>query len=187
MTARVIGSPDCPLELCRNCRSTAECRSPALRVYSRVEVVDDVVGVAGEAVQGVHVGTFGPGQQAGGQVVGPAVFRVQPASVLVPRPAGRPRCSRRLPVPCARGVLLGRRALPLRCSHAAPVMRAAASFPEINTIGTPTPGCVFEPQKTRFSIRRSRVGKRNGPDWPNECAAANGAPAASPWLASRPG
>ncbi len=48
-----------------------------------IEVVHDVVGPAGEAVQGVHGGAAFERQQAGGQEVGLAVTRVEPSATGV--------------------------------------------------------------------------------------------------------
>ena len=54
-----------------------------------VEVVDELVGVAGEAVEGVHVRPLGRGEQQRGQVVGAAVGGVEAAARLVGRPQRR--------------------------------------------------------------------------------------------------
>ena len=62
----------------------------------------------------------------------------------------------------------------------APVIRPAASLPEISTIGTPTPGWVPEPTKTTLDSVGCRLRGRNGPVWKKVCAAANGVPAAMP-------
>ena len=43
------------------------------------------------------------------------------------------------------------------------MIRAAASFPEISTIGTPTPGWVPDPVKTTFGYAGCRLLGRNGP------------------------
>ena len=50
----------------------------------------------------------------------------------------------------------------------------------MSTIGTPTPGTVPEPAKTRPGIRRSTFGGRNGPVWRKVCASANGRPRRHP-------
>ena len=68
-----------------------------------------------------------------------------------------------------------------------PVTRAAASFPEISTGGTPTPGVVPDPARTAFSSPRTRFPGRNGPVWANVCAAENGVPAAWPCAAQSAG
>src|SRR5262245_20873387 len=47
-----------------------------------------------------------------------------------------------------------------------PLTLCAASFPEISTIGTPTPGCVPEPTKTTLDSSGWRLLGRNGPVWP---------------------
>ena len=50
----------------------------------------------------------------------------------------------------------------------------------MSTIGTPTPGTVPDPAKTRPGIRRSTFGGRNGPVWTKVCASAKGVPDAIP-------
>jgi hypothetical protein len=65
-------------------------------VQGGAEVVDDLVGVADEAVQGMDVALLPAGQQQGGQVVGAAVAGVQLPAPLIgrserPRLDGRPR------------------------------------------------------------------------------------------------
>ena len=46
-----------------------------------------------------------------------------------------------------------------------PVMRSAASRPEINAVGTPTPGTVDDPASTALSMPRTVLAGRNGPVW----------------------
>jgi hypothetical protein len=59
-------------------------------VQGRCEVVDELVGVAGKAVQGVHVAALPARQQQGGQVVGAAIAGVQLPAALIGR-RKRPR------------------------------------------------------------------------------------------------
>ena len=61
------------------------------------EVVDDLVGVPGEAVQRVHGGAAGAGEQPGGEEVGAAVAGVQRAAGGVRGPQARGRGCRRRP------------------------------------------------------------------------------------------
>ena len=61
-----------------------------------------------------------------------------------------------------------------------PVIRSAASRPDMSAVGTPTPGTVDDPASTTLSTPRTVLAGRNGPVWPNVCASANGVPAAMP-------
>ena len=74
-----------------------------------VEVVDQLVGVPREAVERVHVRPLGRRQQQGGQVVGPAVRRVEPPALLVRRAQRRIGDPRRVQLPPAHGCTPGRR------------------------------------------------------------------------------
>ena len=76
-----------------------------------------------------------------------------------------------------------RRQVPLPAS---PRIRSAASRPEISTIGTPTPGWVPGPGEHDVLAPAGCAG-RNGPVWPNECAAANGVPRSMPRAAQSSG
>ena len=114
------------------------------------EVVDDVVGVAAEPVQRVHVVALDAGQRVRRPVVGRAVALVERAAQLV-----------RL----------------VECRHRPSwSTRSAASRPEISTIGTPTPGTVLLPANTSPGARLSTLFGRNGPVWKNRCDSANGVP-----------
>ncbi len=59
-------------------RPGVEPAGPLGPVEPRVEVVDDVVGVAGEPVEGVDIGAFGGRQQPGREEVGPPVLGIEP-------------------------------------------------------------------------------------------------------------
>src|SRR3712207_3121991 len=74
-----------------------------------------------------------------------------------------------------------------RVHETPPGRRAAASLPEIRTMGTPTPGWVPEPVKTTLGRDGCRLPGRKGPVWVKLCAAANGVPAAMPWAAQSAG
>ena len=77
-------------------------------------------------------------------------------------------------------------AIRLTCGST-PVIRSAASRPDISAVGTPTPGTVDEPASTTLSMPRTVLAGRNGPVWPNVCASANGVPAAMPCRAQSAG
>ena len=66
-------------------------------------------------------------------------------------------------------------------------MRAAASLPEMSTVGTPTPGVVPQPASTTLSVPRTRLRGRNGPVWAKVWATENGLPAAWPCAAQSTG
>ncbi len=87
-SARAIGSSECPAgEVGQDLVAPArQLVGALLRGEGRVEVVDDLVGVAGEAVEGVHERPLARGQQPGGQVVRAAVVGVQLPAGLVGRP-----------------------------------------------------------------------------------------------------
>ena len=70
-----------------------------------------------------------------------------------------------------------------RVGEVHPVIRAAASFPEMRTVGRPTPGVVPHPAKTALAIPDTRLRGRNGPVWKRVCAVANGVPSACPMCA----
>jgi len=78
-----------------------ELRAPAdqRRRVGLVEVVDQLVGVAGQAVERVHVRPLGGRQQQGGEVVRLAVAGVQPPAGLVGRPQPRVGDPRRIQLP----------------------------------------------------------------------------------------
>jgi hypothetical protein len=63
----------------------ADARELAGPVQGRVQVIDDLVGVAGKAVQGVHVAALPARQQQGGQVVGAAILGMQLPTTLISR------------------------------------------------------------------------------------------------------
>src|SRR5690606_31066957 len=58
------------------------------RVHVVEDIVEDVVGAAGEPVQRVYGGPLLRGEQPGGQEEGPAVFGVEPAAAAVGVPQG---------------------------------------------------------------------------------------------------
>jgi hypothetical protein len=55
-----------------------------------------------------------------------------------------------------------------------------ANLPDTSTIGTPTPGKVLEPTKTKPGTFLSTLLGLNGPVWKNVCARANGVPRSIP-------
>src|SRR5437764_589911 len=117
--------------------------------------VDDVVGMAGEAVEGVDGSALVRRQQQRCEVVGAAMRSVEPAALLIPGSDG--------------GV--GHR-------NPGPTTRSAASRPDISAVGTPTPGWVPQPASTTLSSGMLPV--RNGPVCANRWVAENGVPAARP-------
>ena len=126
------------------------------------EVVDDVVGVAAEAVERVHVVALGRRQQrrstssrwcrAGGSAARQCAYE---RSQAWSSSRGRPRGSQR------------------------PARRRAArrSAPSARR----RPGTVPEPAKTSPGARRSTLAGRNGPVWRKRCDSANGVPRSMPW------
>ena len=68
-----------------------------------------------------------------------------------------------------------------------PVIRSAASRPEISAVGTPTPGTVPQPASTTLSVPRGMLPGRNGPLCRNECAKEKGVPATRPSRAQSAG
>ena len=69
--------------------------------------------------------------------------------------------------PCSHDGLSAGCAAPARPRAPAPVIRSAASRPEISTGGMPTPGVVPQPASTTLSSPRTRLRGRNGPVWAN--------------------
>ena len=151
-----------------------------------VEVVEDVVGAAGEPVQRMDRRALLGGQQPGGEEERPAVLGVQQRGTVGRRPAGPDRAHRRRRVrsgSCLPASDAGRDP----AGSTAPVTRSAASRPDIRAVGTPTPGTVDEPASTTLSMPRTVLAGRNGPVWPNVCASANGVPATMPCRAQSAG
>ena len=155
----------------------------------RSSVVDDVVGPAGEAVQRVDGGAPGRGQQPGGEEVRPAVAGVEPAASRVGGAQRRFGGCRRRPVrgrswrgfrPSGRRPCRVRTGRGGRACGAAPVIRAAASLPEMSTVGRRRPGWCRSPRARRCPCRARRLRGRNGPVWAKVWAAENGVPAACP-------
>ena len=131
-------------------------------VQRRVELVEDVVGVAREAVQRVYRRALVRGEQSGGKEVGAAVF----GGDLSAAPIGRAQPH----ILDAGGVQLGAdhrdrafRSRVVVLGATLPVIRSAANRPEINVVGTPTPGSVDEPASTALSMPRTVLAGRNGP------------------------
>ena len=101
-----------PSRAAASCSASASSGRPSRRACGVVEVVDDLVGVAGEAVQRVHGGPPGRREQPGGEEVGAAVAGVQRAA----RGVGGPQRG----VVDPRGVQLGAR-------HPAQLARGSAA------------------------------------------------------------
>lgn len=154
------------------------------------EVVDDVVGVAGEAVEAVDGRAPLGGEQPGGEEVRPAVAGVEGAAGAVGGAQGGVgdtggvefAGAHRVPPVVAAAARRGRAGPP-----GSPVTRAAASLPEISTVGMPTPGVVPQPASTALAVPRTRLRGRNGPVWAKVWAAEKGLPAAWPWAVQSTG
>ncbi len=127
-----------------------------------IELVEDVVGVPGEGVQRMDRRALVGSQQPGGQEVGASVLGGDlPAAAI---------CGAQVRIVDSGGVHFGvdhgDRAVISTVvvdRSATPVMRSAASRPEISVVGTPTPGTVDDPASTTFSMPRTRFAGRNGP------------------------
>src|SRR4051812_28418467 len=132
-------------------------RRGALGHRDRAEIVDDVVGIPAEPVEGVDVAAFAPGQQPGRPVVGGAVTAMEgPAGgVAAVEDGGHPLLT-------------------------TASTRSAASRPESRTMGTPTPGTVPDPVNTSPGAAGCTLAGRNGPDWRKRWASANGVPRSIP-------
>ena len=155
------------------------------RAEGGVEVVENVIGAAGESVERMDRRPLLGREQPGGEEERTAVLRVEHPAPFVGVAQGR--------IVHTGGVELGAnhvRPLPICVATfrvAAPVIRSAASLPESRAVGTPTPGTVDDPASTTFSIPRTVLAGRNGPVWAKVCASANGVPAAIPCLAQSAG
>ena len=158
----VQGSPDagfgCGVRVLELRHQVAQVPRLAGRRDGGGRVVDNVVRGAGEPVQRVD-GRTPPGrQEPGRQKVAAAVGLGQVPAVQVVLlqdgigDAGRCQVVQRRHRAAPTAVWLG------RGRDWTPVMRSAASRPDTITIGTPTPGWVLAPQKTRFSMCRLSVG-----------------------------
>ena len=124
-----------------------------------VEIVEDVVGDAREPVQRMHSGALSRRQQPGGQEEGLAVAGVQAAALPIGVAQRRVPDTRRVEL----GVDHGRLTSEVGWLACTPVMRSAASRPDMIAVGTPTPGTVEDPASTTLSTPRTVFAGRNGP------------------------
>ena len=128
-------------------------------------VVHDLVGVAHEGVEGVHVRPHLGREEPGREVVGPAVGPLHAAAELValgerepavePLPAGRVEAAR---------------------PHTSRPMRSATSRAPMVTSGTPVPGRVLAPTKYIPSTAFETIGGRKYPTCRMPCPMPNAAP-----------
>ena len=157
-TAAMTGSLEPPVRTASQNVCSKASRAAAVPGPGRAGEVDDVVGEAGEGVDGVDVAAGLLGQQAGTPPVRGAVRPRDGAARVALGETWDPRPRTRWSAPhdtTTRGT-----------GRAAPAYswtRWAASFPLTSTMGMPTPGWVPEPAKTSPGAAVDVRG-RNGPD-----------------------
>src|SRR5262249_7617144 len=134
------------------------------------QVVHNVVGVAGEAVQGVDVVALHRREQLRRPVVRRAVRAIEPLALGVALFERDHRVGETPGAPPAP-------ALPALDSSST---RSAASRPDSRTMGTPTPGTVDEPTKTTPGAFALTLFGRKGPVWKKLWAMAKGVPRSIP-------